>query len=265
MAAEKIANFTAGGTPLAADRIAASRSPYATDPDDIYLTPANIKTFCNANPTFAAGTSALAGFTLTAGTNLTVATAGAAEYDGTVWYQTPVASNRAVNAGIHFISQNAGFNGTDVNTAQPMFNETAAGTITLPASTSYMLELVWACTRAAGTTAHTTATLFAGTATLTSIMYHSSCSTQTSAAVGNASIGHATAATAYIVSASSSSGTENLRIMLKGVVRTNGAGTLIPQFQYSAAPGGVPTILANSYFKLTPLGSNVVGSVGNWS
>jgi hypothetical protein len=49
--------------------------------------------------------------------------------------------------------------------------------------------------------------------------------------------------------------TENLRIWVKGVIRTNAAGTLIPQFQYSAAPGGVPTIRRNSQIRLTPRGA----------
>jgi hypothetical protein len=49
------------------------------------------------------------------------------------------------------------------------------------------------------------------------------------------------------------------------MVRTNTAGTFTPQIQYSSAPGGAPTILKNSYFKMTPVGTSTVASVGNWS
>jgi hypothetical protein len=49
------------------------------------------------------------------------------------------------------------------------------------------------------------------------------------------------------------------------MVRTNAAGTFTPQIKYDAAPGGAPTILANSYFRLTPVGTASVASVGNWS
>jgi len=48
-------------------------------------------------------------------------------------------------------------------------------------------------------------------------------------------------------------------------VRTDTAGSFTPQIQYSAAPGGAPTILANSYLRLLPIGNNTVASVGNWS
>jgi hypothetical protein len=45
-----------------------------------------------------------------------------------------------------------------------------------------------------------------------------------------------------------------------GSVLVNVGGTFIPQFQFSAAPGGSPTIQANSYFRLTP-----VTASGVWS
>lgn len=54
-------------------------------------------------------------------------------------------------------------------------------------------------------------------------------------------------------------------IVLRGVMRVSSAGTLIPQFQYSAAPGAAPTIKANSFFRLWPIGNNGVASVGAWS
>ena len=57
-----------------------------------------------------------------------------------------------------------------------------------------------------------------------------------------------------VLTAANTVATENIRIRLNGVIRTNAGGTLIPQFQYSAAPGGAPTIRRNSYIRLRPLG-----------
>jgi hypothetical protein len=54
-------------------------------------------------------------------------------------------------------------------------------------------------------------------------------------------------------------------ITLKGIMKTNAATTITPQFQYSAAPGGAPTVLPNSYIKLIPLGTSSMISVGNWA
>ena len=215
------------------------------------------------NVTVGAGTTTVAPVNLTSGTNLTSPVAGAVEYDGKAKYFTPNTSNRGVMPAIHVTIPSAGLTGTDVNTAQSLFP--TLGTITLPASTAYEFEGNVVITRAAGTTSHTTSLLFGGTATLTSIMYQAIVKTSTGAALTAGSMHHATSAAAIVVTAASTSATENVNIWIKGIVRINAAGTFIPQFQYSAAPGGVPTIIANSYFKLNPIGSNTVESVGNWS
>ena len=39
--------------------------------------------------------------------------------------------------------------------------------------------------------------------------------------------------------------------------------TFIPQFIYSAAPGGAPTVQANSWFRMYAVGTNAVLNVGN--
>jgi hypothetical protein len=52
---------------------------------------------------------------------------------------------------------------------------------------------------------------------------------------------------------------------LRGIVRINAAGTFIPQFQYSAAPGGAPTIQQNTFFMLRKLGSGSATTQGTWA
>lgn len=212
-----------------------------------------------------AGTVTNAPLVYTSGVNLTSATAGAVEYDGTVFYGTAQSSQRGVMPTEHFIVLTTDYVGSDVSTAQAVFNSPASGTITLPASTSYFLEAVYYITRAAGTTSHTLSTLFALGGTLTSIAYTADTTSTTGTAIGTVSRKYATAATATVVTAASTTATENITVILKGVVRTNTAGTFTPQIKYSAAPGGAPTILANSYLRLIPIGTNTVASVGNWS
>lgn len=212
-----------------------------------------------------AGTVTYAPIVYTSGTNLTTAAAGATEYDGNVFYATGQASQRGLIDTEHFIVLASNYTGSDVSTAQQVFNSPTNGAITLPAATSYFMEAVYYITRAAGTTSHTLSTLFALGGTLTSIAYTADTTSTTGNALGAVSRIYATAATATEVTAASTSATENITVVIKGVVRTNTAGSFTPQIKYSAAPGGAPTILANSYLRLIPIGTNTVGSVGNWS
>lgn len=214
--------------------------------------------------TFSAGTVTVAPIILTAGTNLTTPAAGSTEYDGKVFYDTPVASGRGLRVINHFTALTADFVGTDVATAQPFFS-TAQDVLTVSASTSYEFEANISMSRAAGTTSHTIGILFGGTATFTSIGYVADTTSTTGNVLGTTSSIFGVVATTTVVTAASTTATENNVIKLKGIMRINVAGTIIPQFIFSAAPGGVPTIRANSYFKLTPLGTNTVASVGNWS
>ena len=132
-------------------------------------------------------------------------------------------------------------------------------------STAYMFEAVYYIARSAGTTSHTLATLFAGTATFTSITYLAETTSTSGNILGAVSRIYGTGVGALTVTASSTSATENITVLLKGMIRTNAAGTLIPQIQFSAAPGGAPTIVRNSYFRLIPVGNSSVTTVGNWS
>lgn len=152
--------------------------------------------------------------------------------------------------------------GSDVNTAQVVFT---TGSFTAEAATSYAVDALYHITRSAGTTSHTTAVLFGGTATYTSLRYLAQVTNPTGNVLGNVQQIIGDAATAVTLTAANTSATENLMINIKGIFRVSAAGTIIPQFQYSAAPGGAPTIKADSYFRLTKLGSNVVASAGSWA
>ena len=211
------------------------------------------------------GTSSVAPVLFTAGTNMTTPGAGAFEYDGVVFYGSPQSNQRGVVATEQFIALTANYTGADSASAQKVFDATTNGTVTLAASTTYMMEGVYYITRSAGTTSHTLSTLFALGGTLTSIAYTAETTSTTGNALGAVSRIYGTLASATVVTAASIEATENITVTIRGIVRTNAAGTFAPQIQYSAAPGGAPTILANSFFKLTPIGNNTVTTVGNWS
>lgn len=211
------------------------------------------------------GSATIAPVQFTSGTNLSVPTAGVFEYDGVVFYGTPTASQRGVLASQQFLVLVNSHTGNDSSSAQKVFDSPTNGTVTLDASTTYFMEAVYYITRSVGSNSHTLSTLFALGGTLTSIAYTADTTSTAGNSLGAVSRIYATAATGTVVTAASTATNENITVTLRGVVRTNAAGTFTPQIQYSAAPGGAPTILANSYFRLTPIGTNSVGSVGNWS
>lgn len=153
--------------------------------------------------------------------------------------------------------------GANVNTAQPWFP--TAGAVTLPANTSYLFEGSLILSRAAGTTSHTTGILFGGGATLTSIEYFGDCKTGDANDLQPLSGFFSSVATLFTLKAASTSASEQIIIKVRGIVRINAAGTFIPQFQYSAAPGGAPTVKRGSYFRLTPMGLDTATASGPWA
>jgi hypothetical protein len=199
----------------------------------------------------------------TAGTNLTSPVGGAMEYD-TVFYGTPT-SNRGVLGAQHFIMLTSDYTANDSASAQKVFNNPTNGAIALSASRTYLFDAVYYITRAAGSTSHTLSTLFNSTSALTSITYIAETTSTTGNTLGAVSRIYGTGVTGVVITGASTSTTENITVVLRGTIRTNGTTTFTPQIQYSSAPGGAPTILTNSYFRLISLGTNSVASVGNWT
>jgi hypothetical protein len=216
------------------------------------------------------GTSTLAPLVFTTGTlvtaNVSAPLGGSIEYDGTVFYGTPTAVQRGVIPAEHFIVLANDYTAS----AQKIFNSPSAGTLTLAASTTYFFEGQYIVRRSLGTNAHTFGVLFATGGTLTSIAYTAEVSNQTSAGVITPSVQtsskiYNTAITESTLTGSSSTQYEDITVYIRGTVRTNSGGTFTPQMKYSSSPGGAPTVLANSFFRMTPVGTSSVASVGNWS
>jgi hypothetical protein len=152
------------------------------------------------------------------------------------------------------------------NAAQAAFNATTNGAYTVLGNTTYEFEAIYLVTNT-GTTSHTWSVLFGGTATFTSIAYSIQARTDTASAPSgnNHYFGYANVATAVAATAASTSATENVVIKLRGLMRVNAGGTVIPQVQLSAAPGGTQTMKANSFFRPWQIGSGSIATVGSWS
>lgn len=228
-----------------------------------------------AQETFAAGTATVAPIVLTAGTNLTTAAAGALEFDGAAFYTTSRASSRQQVDAEQFIFQTADNTPDsntllDTNAAAAVFR-TANGAVTLVAGKTYVFEGVYNLTNT-GTTSHTWAALFGGTASFTAAGtiwqgWGNSSGTANAAATGGLSGFSALPGTALVLTAASTSATEQVSINVTGTLVINAGGTLIPQMKASARPGasGTPGVVvkAGSFFRIWEMGT--LGAVGNWS
>jgi hypothetical protein len=232
--------------------------------------------------TLPAGTATLAPLTFTSGTSLTTAAAGAMEFDGTAFYATAVASARQQVDAEQFIiatANSATYNNTGLDTASaaPVFTSTTNsgvtnGAVTLAAGKTYIFEFLYNLTNT-GTTSHTWATAFGGTATFSTgtnyQVFGNSGTTASTPASGGLSgfIASTTMSTAVVCTAASTSATEQVAVEGYGVFVVNAGGTVIPQMKASARPGasGTPgvVVLAGSYFRVWEMGSN--NFVGNWS
>lgn len=246
-------------------------APYPTGDGEPIPSSAFIKGYdCNqkffGGILFAAGGTGTAPIVFTSGTNLTTAVAGAVEFDGKAYYATAAASSRQV-IGTEQITALSADNSapTNVNTAQNVF-PTGQAVLTVQATTTYEFEAEYQIDTT-GATSNSLGILFAlaGGASLTSIAYKASATNGTAAGTPSApAVSRFTAATVSTVTAAVAAATQRT-VTLRGIMRVNAAGTIAPQFQYSAAPGAAPVVRANSFFRLWPIGSNTVTQVGNWA
>lgn len=177
---------------------------------------------------------------------------------------TDSGTRTAVGTAEHFLSLAANQTGADSATAQTWFPGGGATQITVIAGTTYFFEGYISLARTAGTTSHITTLEWAGTATVASIAY---------ALIGTQSTdGFFSPQAAQMKPGSSTTGdtcwstnntaNENLAAYVSGIVRFSAAGTFKPQFKYSAAPGGAPTIQKNTWFRMRLIGQDDVLSRG---
>lgn len=196
------------------------------------------------------------------GVNLTAAEAGALEYDGKAFYATAVAGARGLVDAVQFVVLANDFALAAASGAQNMLTA-ANDALTVPATTTFQFEAFFHLST--GATTHTTAFGFGGTATLTGIQYFAELWSGAAATI-------LTTAPSVLVVASAASTVLNATstavatyVRLRGVIRVNAGGTLIPQINFSANPTGTNLTKANSFIRLWPVGANTVEAMGAWA
>jgi hypothetical protein len=209
-------------------------------------------------PSLTAGTAAVAPLKFASGTNLTTAAAGAVEYDGTVFYQTPAASTRSVIDGEQFCTLTSAYTLTSQTAAQKLFNTTTNGAVTLPVG-SYFFECFFTLS-ALSTVTGGFGFALGGAATIAGQLWETMGSNAALATAASPQSTVNTAANTAIVTATTS-GVGWAKVW--GKVRISVAGTLIPQVSLVTAAAGVVGI--DSSFRIWPVGSATVTTVGNWS
>jgi hypothetical protein len=116
-----------------------------------------------------------------------------------------------------------------------------------------------------GGTSRTTSILFAGSATISSILWTGSGLGSNGASIQFINVvGRSTAAVQ--ISAATSSNPQNMTWTFKGQFRTGASGgTFKPQFKFSAAPGAAPTVRDNTFFNIYELGADTATEIGTWA
>jgi hypothetical protein len=170
-----------------------------------------------------------------------------------------------VNLGAFFTSNQSGdFTMANSASAQSPF-AAANDTVTLPAATTYLMEGFVQITGMGGTTRTTALEFDAGTASLTSICYDATIATGAAQTIYTVNPTGITAIVATAVVLNATVGTAAAIIRWRGIVRINATGTFIPQVKFSADPTGTIVCKKESFFLLSPVGTNTVASVGSWA
>jgi len=146
--------------------------------------------------------------------------------------------------------------------ALPLFNATTNGALTAQTATTYFFESEFDISTMSGSS-KTISLTFGGTATYTSVKYMADVLTPYAAGTFTAwPTTMFTAATAQVLASANTQ--TSIAARLKGVLRVNAGGTIIPQITLSVA-GTTPVVSANSWIRMWPAGTNTTASVGNWS
>jgi len=196
------------------------------------------------------------------GTVQTTPEAGTQEYDGKVFYGTAEASQRGVMPNEQFVILTSNYTtptGSN-NTLKQAFNTTTNGALTVAGNTTYLFECLLNISSMSNNSGNLQFGL-GGTSTKTRTNYMAIANKQSLAVQTASSHTFGTVATAVIITASNTTTTGYAYIRGSLVIGTG--GTLIPSIALSQAAAAV--VQAGSYFKLTPIGSNTVTQIGNWS
>ena len=254
----KLNGSTSGSVTIDAPAVAGTNTLTLPAVTDTLVGLAATQTLTNKSVSLAAGTTSVAPFNLTSGTNLTTATAGAVEYDGTVFYATPTASQRGVIMAEQIILLQSAYTLTSQTAAQKLFNTPTNGQVTLSVGT-YGFECAYSLS-AMSATSGSFGFALGGTATFTQFYSAIALKSTSLSSAGSASTTYNTAANTNVSGTNTATaGIANI----SGIINVSVTGTIIPQVSLSVAAAAIVGI--GSYFRIRPIGSTTVTSVGNWS
>jgi hypothetical protein len=272
-----IGTYTSSGTTLSRTTVLSSSNSgnlvnFSAGTKDVFVTyPAGraVERDTSNILTLDAGTTTVPPLAFQSGTNLTSATAGAAEYNGTTLFFTPSGTQRGVVPGMQFYRLDSALAGANVNSVQKVFGVGC----TLSANTVYAFQGLYAFSKSAGATSHSFGIGFGGTtATVNNIayqlngQYNGTGFTSVTTTIGNLQLEFVQSAVNFVLITGIASANAYLMFTVTGTVSVNVGGTFIPEYTLSAAPGGAYSTAAGSYFLIYPIGaagSNT--SVGTWA
>ena len=202
--------------------------------------------------------------------NLETDRPGASEYPGTTAYTDDLGYRMSDGTSWrsmrwhNIAALSAAYTLTSTTNSQALFNIPTNGALTVPAATAYLFEGLISLSSMSATSGNFGLDILgAGTATLTSIawaVHGLDATTQTTAAAVSGAFSAISAQTADILVASTGTAAH---FLLKGLVRVNAAGTLIPSIKLTTAAAAVVGV--NSYIDFTPIGIGAVTTVGPWA
>jgi hypothetical protein len=229
---------------------------------DAYCTAAEIKTYVNTAPVWAAG-SATAGTwpKQTSGTLLSTPEAGAREYNGS-FYATPNNGNRGVERVEHYVRLTADYTLANTTSAQKLFNATPNGALSLPTGL-YFFDVLLSISAMSSTSGNAQFQLVGGgNAVVDQVLYHAvgvDGATNT-AATQTGSTSNQSNSPASIVTAGTNT---SMQLSIRGTFRVTTAGTIIPSIAQTNAAAAV--VATGSYFRCWRAGGTTDNVLGAWS
>lgn len=158
------------------------------------------------------------------------------------------------------ITQAATYTLTSTTTTQKLFDAVTNGEITVVANTTYQFECIFSLTSMSTTSGNCGFDIIgAGTATFTSVNWMAIARDATALNVANTSSSFYSELAAETGNLAAAGATTGFYARITGQFRVNAGGTIIPSTNLTHAAAAV--VGANSYFKITPIGT---GSVTSW-
>jgi hypothetical protein len=162
-------------------------------------------------------------------------------------------------SGVSWRRHNSNYVVENVNTAQNWFDAPAG--ITLEANSIY--EFSGHLAYLSGSTSHAIQAGFDGTVGFSNILWQVRGRKGIANGVGTTWQGSGPRTTIDLINVVPANTNSGGNMMLSGTIRTTTAGTFIPQFAFSAAPGGTPQVYAGTFFKIEKIGESD-DSASNW-